>query len=172
MPLGLKYRTVRLVDHDPRWSRAFEDERLPIADSLADLGCGIEHVGSTSVPGLRAKPIIDIAVGVPDLAEVAECIARLEALGYIYRGDAGKDGGHVLVRAIGDVRTHHVHIVPLDGPQWRAYLALRAILRRHAWARDEYATVKAELAKRFPNDHMAYQHGKTAVVEQLLAKAG
>jgi GrpB-like predicted nucleotidyltransferase (UPF0157 family) len=85
--LGLQYGTVALVDHDPAWAREFASERRLLAEALAGAPCEIEHVGSTAVAGLIAKPILDIAIGVADAPQA--CIARLEALGYLYRGDAG-----------------------------------------------------------------------------------
>ena len=169
--LGLEYGTIRLVDHDPRWSEAFVVERASLVACLDGLGCRIEHVGSTAVAGLRTKPILDIAVGLPESGDLDACIERLQRLGYDYRGDAGQDGGHVFVRPKGRVRTHHVHVVPFDGPQWRNYLALRDLLRGDPRARTEYAEAKDRLALVFADDRKAYQDGKTAVVEALLRRA-
>jgi len=103
--LRLKHGTVRLVDHDPSWSRAFESERARITGDLEGLGCRIEHIGSTAVAGLRAKPILDIAVSIRESADVDTCVSRLRRLGYEDRGDAGQDGGHVFVRGDCDVRS-------------------------------------------------------------------
>ncbi|MGH7554413.1 MAG: GrpB family protein [Longimicrobiales bacterium] len=166
--LGLKYGTVRLVDHDARWREAFLTERALLIEALDGLRCVVEHIGSTAVPGLTAKPILDIAVGIPDSADVPASIARLQHLGYEYRGDAGADGGHVLVRANGDVRTHHVHVVELEGKQWRAYLAFRDLLRNDPLARQMYAAAKQELALRFADDRKSYTKAKDELVGRLL----
>jgi hypothetical protein len=91
--LGLEYGTIRLVDHDPRWSEAFVVEHASLVACLDGLGSRIEHVGSTAVAGLRTKPILDIAVGLPESGDLDACIERLQRLGYDYRGDAGQDGG-------------------------------------------------------------------------------
>jgi GrpB-like predicted nucleotidyltransferase (UPF0157 family) len=169
--LGLKYGTVRLVEHDPGWAKAFLAERSVLAEALDGVSCGIEHIGSTAVPGVPAKPIIDIAVGIPASIDLRECIARLQQVGYEYRGDAGDGGGHVFVRANGDVRTHHVHMVALGGDQWRQYLVLRDLLRTERAARERYAAAKRELAHRFPDDRKSYTDGKDEVVDCLLREA-
>jgi GrpB-like predicted nucleotidyltransferase (UPF0157 family) len=169
--LGLKYGTVRLVEHDPRWAPAFLAERVVLAEALDGLSCQIEHIGSTAISGLPAKPILDIAVGMTESGDLRESIARLQQLGYEYRGDAGDGGGHVFVRANGEVRTHHVHVVALGGEQWRKYLMLRDLLRTDAGARERYAAAKRELADRFPEDRKSYTDGKDEVMYRLLREA-
>jgi GrpB-like predicted nucleotidyltransferase (UPF0157 family) len=105
--LGLKYGRVRLVSSHPQWASAFLEERSRLRNALSRLSCEIEHIGSSAVPGLVAKPIIDIAVGAPHDASAALAISAIELLGYEYRGDAGTEGGHVLVRESRPlVRTH------------------------------------------------------------------
>ncbi len=168
--LGLKYGTVRLVDHDTSWSQAFANEHALLHEAFKGLDICIEHVGSTAVPGLPAKPILDMAVGITTLADIPACIARLQQLGYEYRGDAGPHGGHLFVRAIGDIRTHHLHVVLLDGPAWRGYLGLRDLLRTDPVAREQYATGKAELARRFADDRKAYTQAKEPLVGGLLRR--
>ncbi len=169
--LGLRYGSVRLVEHDARWRRAFLRERARLVQALHGVVAEVEHIGSTAVPGLPAKPILDIAVGIPQSVDVNKCIMRLQQHGFHYRGDAGESGGHVLVRAKGDVRTHHVHLVGLDGRQWNAYLAVRDLLRQDADARDRYATAKRDLALRFPEDRRSYTNAKAAILEQLVGRA-
>jgi len=169
--LGLKYGTVHLVEHNPGWRASFPAEQAALGEALDGLSCDIEHIGSTAVPGLPAKPIMDIAIGIPDAGDVREYIARLQQVGYEYRGDAGEDGGHVLVRATGDVRTHHVHVVVLGGDQWRRYLLFRDLLRSDAMARDRYAAAKRELARRFTDNRKAYTDGKADIVDRLLREA-
>ena len=170
--LGLEYGRVRLAPSHPQWARAFVEERARLADALSNVPCQIEHVGSSAVPGLPAKPIIDIAVGVSDDASVPLAISAIQAIGYVYRCDAGADGGHVLVRESQPlVRTHHVHVVGLGGSAWDAYIALREHLRRSAAARDAYAAEKRMLSERHPDDHRAYTRAKSDIVRTLLAEA-
>jgi GrpB-like predicted nucleotidyltransferase (UPF0157 family) len=170
--LGLEYGSVRLVPSDPQWERAFEEERSRLTVALSNLPCEIEQIGSSSVPGMLAKPILDIAVGVPAGTPVELAISAIQTLGYEYRGDAGAEGGHVLVLECEPlVRTHHVHVVDLDGPQWEAYLLLREYLRRSEDARGAYSAEKQLLAARYANDHRAYTKAKDEIVTRLLEEA-
>ena len=170
--LGLKYGTVRVVPYQPELAQAFLDERARLADALSELRCEIEHIGSTAVPGLSAKPILDIAVGLAAGAEPETAISAICGLGYEYRGDAGGDGGQVLVRESEPlVRTHHVHVVDRNGLQWQSYLLLRELLRHDARAREVYSLEKAMLAERHPRDRQAYTAAKDEVVANLLAEA-
>lgn len=170
--LGLTRGTVRLASHSERWLGLFERERDVICRAIGELIGGIEHIGSTAVPGLRAKPIIDIAVGVADLADVATIHAQLEVAGYIYRGDGGDNGGHLFVReAAPQFRTHHVHVVMHGGRQWVNYLLVRNHLRGSATARTEYAALKEQLAGRFPGNRGDYTAGKAEFIERLLGDA-
>lgn len=170
--LGLKYGTVQVVPYDRRWAQAFLDERARLAAVLSAVACEIEHIGSTAVPGLAAKPILDIAVGRSRGTAATQIVSAIERLGYEYRGDAGADGGHILVRESAPlVRTHHVHVVELDGDQWTSYILLRDLLRSDAAARLAYAMKKAMLARRHPSDRRSYTAAKEVVVRDLLLEA-
>ena len=104
--LGLRRGTVALAEYSPSWRVAFREERVILAKALASVPCEIEHIGSTAVPGLEAKPILDIAVGVGGSYPIEDCFPAIEAAGYIYRGEV-VDASHLLVRGSEDqVRTH------------------------------------------------------------------
>src|SRR5262245_28537172 len=170
--LGLRYGTVQLVPYHPEWARAFLEERSQLHEALQAIGCQIEHVGSTAVPGLPAKPILDIAVGLPALTSLDAIITVLARAGYLYRGDAGEQGGHIFVRESAPlIRTHHVHVVELGGPQWKAYLDLRDFLRGSHEARDTYSAEKHALAELHSSDRDAYTEAKDPIVRRLLAEA-
>ncbi len=170
--LGLKYGCVQVVPSHPQWTRAFREECSRLTDALSGIPCEIEHIGSSAVPGLLAKPIIDIAVGVPGDASAGPAVSAIQALGYEYRGDAATEGGHILVRESQPlVRTHHVHVVELGGSQWEAYILFRDHLKRSKEAREAYSAEKRALAKRHSNDHSAYTKAKDSIVRRLLAKA-
>ena len=114
--LGLRRGTVALAEHSPSWKEAFREERAILANALASVPCQIEHFGSTAVPGLQAKPILDIAVGVGGSYPIEGYFPAIEATGYIYRGEV-LDVSHLLVRESEDqIRTHHLHIVRLGDP--------------------------------------------------------
>mgnify|MGYP002630259493 CR=1 FL=1 len=167
MSLGLAKSVTRLEPHDPAWARQFEQERERLGRVLLDAPC--EHIGSTAVPGLAAKPILDLAVGCP--ADFAGLRQGLEGAGYLYMGDGGDEGGHLFVReSAPEVRTHHLHVVRYAGPQWQGYLALRDLLRRSADARARYEGVKRDLARLHPLDRPAYTDGKTGCITELLRR--
>ncbi len=108
--VGLKRGTVQVAAYDPGWPALFEQERRVLHEHIGHLVLDIQHVGSTAVPGLDAKPIIDIAVAVASAAVIPQCRQPLGALGYIDRGDAGQDGGYLFVKeSAPEVRTHHLH---------------------------------------------------------------
>ncbi len=170
--LGLRYGTVALVPHSPEWTTAFLEERAKLNEALSEATCEIEHIGSTAVPELCAKPILDIAIGITTGTSIETVISAMQTIGYHYRGDAKEAGGHIFVRE-SDVhlRTHHVHVVELNGPQWQAYLLLRAFLRTNRQARQIYFAEKQALAERYSGDRKAYTAAKDKVVRRLLAEA-
>lgn len=170
--LGLRYGTVELVSHRPAWRREFREERARLREALSAVPCEIEHVGSTAVPDLCTKPILDIAVGVAEGVALEPLVPTIEGVGYLYRGDAGAAGGRVFVRESSPrVRTHHVHLVSRVDPEWDRYLLFRELLRESPRARAAYARVKRELAARHPMNRRKYSAGKDEVVRRLLLEA-
>jgi GrpB-like predicted nucleotidyltransferase (UPF0157 family) len=170
--LGLRYGTVRLEPYNPEWAGSFAEERRRLLEALSGTSCQVEHVGSTAVPGLCAKPILDIAIGMVVGTLIEPIVSALRGIEYQYRGDAGEAGGRIFVREAAEhVRTHHVHVVDLDGAQWEAYLRLRDFLRTSRAARRIYATEKELLADRYPGDRRGYTAAKDTVVQKLLAQA-
>jgi len=167
--IGLKRHTVRVVDHHPGWAAlaadACQEVRLAGGALLADL----QHVGSTAVPGLPAKPILDLAAGLRTLEAIPEIVRRLTDIGYIYRGDGGDDGGLLFVRESSpDVRTIHLHVVEHNGNQWKNYLLLRDLLRQDAQLRKRYAELKRRLAEELGNDRKAYTASKQDFIRAVL----
>ena len=169
--LGLSPDRVELVPHASAWSAAFEREAAAVRAALGALALDVQHVGSTAVPGMLAKPILDIAVALARASDGESCVRPLTALGYDYRGDFGLEGGHLFVKGDGGISTHHLHAVDLGGPQWVGYLALRDHLRASAEARRVYVARKRELAALHPRDREAYTRGKTGVVLGLIQRA-
>src|ERR1700732_3567190 len=124
--LGLKHNVNLLVDYDPQWESEFINERKRIAEALGAVARGVEHYGSTAVPGMRAKPILDILVGVSPLDDWAKCRDPLERLGYDYAASAGVPGHHIFGRGRDSTeRTHLVHVVKFLGEEWLGNIALR-----------------------------------------------
>jgi GrpB-like predicted nucleotidyltransferase (UPF0157 family) len=162
---------VEVVENDPAWPAAFERERGLIADALGDLMLGIEHVGSTAVPGLGAKPVIDIMIGVRALADGEKCVRPLEGLGYEYRGEAGIPGRLYFRRFTEGRRSHQIHMVPHGGDFWERHLLFRDYLRGRPEEAEEYYRLKLRLAAQFRDDRLGYNEAKTEFIESALAGA-
>ena len=165
----MKRNTVRVVEYDPAWGAHFEAEAAAIRHCAGALVLDLQHIGSTAVPGLAAKPILDLAMAVRCSDDVVKVATLLTAAGYSDRGDQGRKGGYLLVRySEPEVSAVHLHIVPQTDSQWRAFLDFRDLLRRNAGVREEYAEVKRRLATRFPHDRKQYTACKDAFVARVL----
>jgi GrpB-like predicted nucleotidyltransferase (UPF0157 family) len=169
-PLGLESRTVRIVPYDDRWPILFasESERIRVALG-ADLPLTIEHMGSTGVPGLAAKPILDLMGGYPAGAQVSFYVEALVRAGYVHRGEQEIPGREFFRR--GDPRAYHLHLAVKDGAFWREHLAFRDALRARPELREAYTALKLELARKFPHDREAYIFGKTEFVRGVVGEA-
>lgn len=167
--LGLDYDTLRLDRTSQHWIDAGALLRDNVADQLVGIAAGVEQIGSSSVLGLLAKPIVDLAVSLAAEHELTAVSSKLQASGWIYRGDAGANGGHVFViEARPRHRVAHLHVVEHGGEQWHNYLQLRDLLRRSPNARTRYESVKRQLANEIGDDRTAYTDGKTGIVGKLL----
>lgn len=167
--LGLKRNTVRVVEYEADWAVRFEQEAAEFRKHIGDIAHDIQHVGSTSVPDLPAKPILDIAVAVPSVEMIPALVRKLTSLGYIDRGDQGNEGGYLLVKeSEPDVRFIHMHIVSKDDTQWHHYIRFRDILRQNQDIREQYADLKKRLAKQFPNNRGDYTSGKAHFIQTVL----
>jgi GrpB-like predicted nucleotidyltransferase (UPF0157 family) len=143
-----------------------ERENIDAALRAHGVSAAIEHIGSTSVPGLAAKPILDTLVGVDDAALFDAGIAALQEAGYVYRGEQGIPGRHFFRR--GAPRQYHVHLTVRAGDLWRDYLVFRDHLRAHPDEAKAYAHLKHALAERYPRDRESYIEGKTEFVRRIL----
>jgi GrpB-like predicted nucleotidyltransferase (UPF0157 family) len=161
---------IHLVPYDPTWPLEFEAEAARIERACADLELRLEHIGSTAIPGLSAKPIIDILAGRPPRAAVAPYIAAMKQIGYEHKGAYGIPGRQYFRR--GAPRSHHVHMVSWTSAFWREHLAFRDFLRDHPERAREYDALKRELAPVSGDDHAAYVKGKGPFVRAVLREAG
>jgi GrpB-like predicted nucleotidyltransferase (UPF0157 family) len=168
MPLGLESGTVRIVEYDERWPALFHAEAARLRHACGSLPVSVEHVGSTAVPGLCAKPVLDILVGRPASVASPEYVRPFERAGYEHRGDRGI-AGHQFFRR-GQPRAYHIHLVVRDDALWREYLAFRDHLRAHAGAARRYGELKRALAARYPNDREAYIEGKAGFVAAVFSR--
>ncbi|HEX7137113.1 MAG TPA: GrpB family protein [Vicinamibacterales bacterium] len=164
-------KTIVVVEYDSNWPTIFEQLRMRIWPAVPDCASSIEHVGSTSVPGLAAKPIIDVTVVVPTGADVAGGISRLAALGYVHQGNLGVEGREAF-RAPGSTPRHHLYLCPSDSLALRNHLVVREYLRTHPEVAKQYGDLKRRLAEQFPADIDGYVAGKTDLIIRMLAAAG
>jgi GrpB-like predicted nucleotidyltransferase (UPF0157 family) len=169
MVLGLPTGEVRLLDAHNAWADAFQLEKVRIIDAVGAHILEIQHVGSTAIPGVPAKPVLDILVGVEDFDEASVCVAPLENIGYCYRHEYGIPRRHYFVK--GDPRTHHLHMVERGSDHWTLTMAFRDFLNRDSESARAYAEAKRSLAATYSSDRGAYQREKDKVVERLLALA-
>lgn len=166
---------VEIVDYDPRWPALFEQEAERLRAALdPSLIVGLEHFGSTAIPNLSAKPIIDILIAVRSLADArASFVEALQELDYVYWAENPKQDRMFFVKGMppfGSGRTHHVHVTELDGEMWRR-LAFRDYLRAHPAEARRYAQLKRRLASEHPADREAYTDAKAAYIEKVMRKA-
>jgi GrpB-like predicted nucleotidyltransferase (UPF0157 family) len=162
------HEAVEIADYDPAWPGEFEAERVKIAAALGDLALEIHHVGSTAIPGIDAKPIIDTMVAVRHLDDAVACIAPLQALGYAFIDYPGNTDRRFFRK--GKPRTHHLHIVEEDSQSLIEHLALRDALRADAGLRREYQELKHALRAKYKHDRAAYSESKGAFVQKVLGE--
>jgi len=162
---------VIVIDYDPNWAATFSKLRDHIAESLGDLPVAIDHVGSTSIPGAAAKPVIDIDVVLRAKADVSNAIRALEKAGYGHLGDLGITGRDAF-ESPGDLPAHHLYVVALGSREHGRHIRFRDYLRSHSDEVRRYSELKKSLAIRFRDDRKAYTEAKTAFIEEILRRAG
>jgi GrpB-like predicted nucleotidyltransferase (UPF0157 family) len=159
---------IEIVPYDPLWPSKFEAESAFLQRILAPWLAGpIEHVGSTAIPSMPAKPVIDIMAGVQSLEKSKPAISALAGAGYVYF-PYRPNVIHWFCKPSPVFRTHHLHLVPFGSQRWVGCLAFRDALRRDAALATEYATLKMSLAKTHRFDREAYTDGKTPFVRRVL----
>jgi GrpB-like predicted nucleotidyltransferase (UPF0157 family) len=167
---------IEIIDYDARWPRLFDAERAVLEQALPpDQVLAIEHAGSTAIPGLAAKPIIDIFIAVPSI-EVARAtlVAPIEAIGYVYWAENPDKTRIFFVKGMppyGERRTHHIHIIEPTSEQWRRVLAFRDCLRGQPDEAQRYQQLKRELAQRHRSDREAYTRAKDSYVLRVIEMA-
>jgi GrpB-like predicted nucleotidyltransferase (UPF0157 family) len=170
-------RTIEVVDHELTWAAAFEREATALAGIFGDSLVAVHHIGSTSVCGLAAKPIVDILVVLSETATIDRFNPGMEGLGYHIRGECldaevpGTPGRFYFSKDTAGVRTHHVHACAATHPQVPDLLAFRDYLRSHPERAAEYGALKRALARRHRHDNIGYMRGKDAFIKGLLAEA-
>ena len=161
---------VIIVAYDPAWASGFELIRVRLAEALGDFALDILHVGSTSVVGLAAKPIIDIDMVIDDESALPAVIERLATIGYAFEGDLGVPGRYASV-APGELPRHHPYVCVKDHLELKRHVAFRDILRDNPQMAAAYGSLKYELVSHFGCDRDGYSRAKTDFVERALTCA-
>ncbi len=168
----MKRGTVYLEPHQKEWETAAEETIRTLKGILGDIAADVQHIGSTSIRTIKAKPIIDIAVAVNDFEAVLQKRAELEKADVIFRFDERPEQ---LLFVMGDfekdTRSHHIHVVLYGSDEWNNYINFRDYLNSNTEAAREYEAVKLSLAEQYPDDRIAYTDGKQEVIDRLLVEA-
>ncbi|MBO4407539.1 MAG: GrpB family protein [Clostridia bacterium] len=169
----MKGKRISVVPYEARWEKDFLDLRTGIEKALGGLAVGIEHVGSTAVEGLPAKPIVDIDAVIEDRSQLSEAIARLAEVGYRHEGDLGIAGREAFrYEGKNPLPEHHLYVCARDSAELRRHIAFRDYLRSHPEAAREYGRIKEEGAALYPHDADLYIRHKAPFVEGIYRKIG
>ncbi len=162
-------RIVQVEEYDPEWPEHFRRLRDRIWPCVSDVAISIEHVGSTSVPGLAAKPAIDVDIVIPSRNELGVVAMRLAPLGYTHRGNLGIEDRDAFSGPEGQPH-HHLYVCPRDSLALRNHITLRDHLRSHPQDVTRYSGLKRQLAEKFSRDIDRYVEGKSAFILSILAR--
>ncbi len=164
---------VAVQAYDEAWEQNFSDIKAEIQDALGELVVSIEHVGSTSVQGLSAKPIIDIDIVIKDYSLFDDVVSRLSDIGYQHEGDLGISGREAFKYDRKDhLQNHHLYVCPQDSTELKRHIAFRDFLRSHPEAVSEYSRIKEEGAVLYPYDIDKYIEYKSPFVERIYREIG
>jgi GrpB-like predicted nucleotidyltransferase (UPF0157 family) len=166
-----KIRHIVVVPYNPRWPELFRQEAAKIATIFGEELVTIQHIGSTSIPGMSAKPIIDIMPVVRDIQQVEMFNAAMIQLGYESKGEFGIPGRRYFSKGGDANRSHHVHTYQLNHPEVARHLDFRDYLSAHPEEAQQYASLKIALAQQFPHDISGYMAGKDAFIKETIQQA-
>jgi len=163
---------VAVVPHDPRWRDAFEVEAKHVAAALGENVVDIHHIGSTAIPGIYAKPVIDLLVEVRDIRAVDTQTPAMESLGYEVMGEYGIPGRRYFRKDNPEgIRTHQIHTFETGSPEVRRHLAFRDYMIAHSGDAREYSELKRKLAQEYPHSMDGYMDGKDAFIKEIDRRA-
>ena len=165
----MRTRKITVVPYDVSWKSAFDAIRLEIEGAVGEYIVGVEHVGSTSVVGMRAKPCIDIDVIIKDYSVFDKVVQGLSLIGYFHEGDLGiKDREAFGYSGKGHLMNHHLYVCPLESEELKRHIAFRDYLRKNPDAIEEYSRIKEVAASRFPDDIDGYIEYKAPFIREVL----
>ena len=170
--LGLQRGTVRLEEYNLEWPKLFAKEKRLLLQTFGDRIIAIEHIGSTSIPGLIAKPIIDINIAVESLGDILDFITKLQELDYEYIPERRFSDRQFFPKGPPEKRTHHLNLVEITSDTgWKNQLLFRDYLREHEDVRNAYAKLKKELAEKYSDNREEYTERKSPFVIAVIEKA-
>jgi len=165
---------VNIVDYDPQWPLLFQEEKRIVLEATGNKVLAVEHIGSTAVPGLGAKPIIDMMAGVRGAADADQCIALLRRIGYTsftLEPERERAVGHYYCCGKGPHSIgYHLHLLRFKSREWQRHLLFRDYLRTHPEIAQQYYKLKKELATQYRSDRDGYTEAKTSFIESVIAK--
>lgn len=167
----MTYGEIRVVPQDPAWAGIFEAEASRLSSVLGEEVLAIHHIGSTAIPGIKAKPVIDILIEVREIEKIDGFDRAMSRLGYEVRGEYGLPGRRYFTKNQGPIRTHNVHIYQRGNPEIERHLAFRDYMTSHPEDARAYSRLKEELASKFPTDIEGYMDGKDAFAREIERKA-
>ena len=168
--MGLKVGTVRIEKYNSNWENEFLKEKEILSKIFGDLAIEIEHIGSTSVKGLSAKPIIDIAVALYKLDDFEKVKEKFQKEPYSVKEDSDED--EILIRkGAEDNRTHFIHVMEINSKRYKDTIIFRNYLRKHEEAMQEYESLKKELARKYSNNRKMYTSSKNEYIDNIIKKA-
>ena len=170
MSLGLKRGTVAVEPHKSEWEVAAKKCIEDLKKILGDVALDVQHVGSTAIKSICAKPIIDIAIAVSDFDAILSMNKKLEENGFVFRGQ-DIPSQYLYVCGDEDTRTHHIHVVIHGSSGWNNYINMRDYLNTHEDDARAYSELKESLAKKYPDDRKTYTEKKSGLINEILNKA-
>ena len=171
LKLGLMSGTVKIEEYNPEWKDEFLKEKILLKNQLQDYDVDIQHVGSTSIVGCYAKPIIDIAIGVESLKYGEQLSPELCNIGYVYDGDGHIPGRHFFKKKDGELSTHYIHVEPINNKLWDNHILFRDYLNKHPQIIIEYSKLKKRLEMDFSENIKNYALGKNPFIEKIIETA-
>ena len=167
----MRGKPVIVTEYDPSWPELFRREAELIYAALEGVGIRIEHMGSTAVPGLQAKPIIDIMIGVSSIEQADSCVPFIEGTGYLYRPEHEDSmPERRYFERSGSEIDYHVHMVVFGSRFWKDHIFFRNYLRENPEAVQQYAALKKELAEKYRDNREAYTNGKAEFIQGILRR--
>jgi GrpB-like predicted nucleotidyltransferase (UPF0157 family) len=166
--LGLKNGIIKLVDFSPTWALEFKKEKAILQKKIGQYIKSIEHIGSTSIKNIKAKPIIDLMIGLKDFNDITKCSKILESSGYINKGEYGIPNRIFFTKSKHDITTHHLHVVQYGSDFWNKHIRFRDLLNNNDDLKTKYEKLKERLKEKHKDNRDLYTSGKSDFINEVL----